>query len=218
MNKTFLIGLIIVSLGLVSGFTLFSSSDALNLNIPIVDMKGRLGKCQVDILDMEDNVVGSAYRFVFINKDYFSLPIKVKIKEKVDDYDLLRVKVTFKSEMQIYSLYQLQDRMVVKILGQNEFIKGTPINYRILVQNQKTNEPIKDAKVKITLKMEGVEKEVFNGVTDRSGTCKTDFSLSDDIENADLHFEIASDIGRDEYDTSIKLLSGNLTYLVTDKP
>lgn len=73
-------------------------------------------------------------------------------------------------------------------------------------------------KVKITLKMEGAEKEVFNGVTDRSGTCKTDFSLSDDMENADLHFEIASDIGRDEYDTSIKLLSGNLTYLVTDKP
>lgn len=218
MNKTFLIGLIIVSLGLVSGFTLFNSSDALNLNIPIVDMKGRLGKCQVDILDLDDNVVGSAYRFVYVNKEYYSLPIKAKIKEKVDDYDLLRVKVTFKNEMQIYSLYQLQDRMIVKILGQNEFIKGTPINYRIVVQNQKTNEPIKDAKVKISLKTEGREKELFNGVTDRSGSCRVDFNLPDDIENADLHFEIVSDIGRDEYDTNIKLLSGNLTYLVTDKP
>lgn len=218
MNKIFLVGLIIVSLGLVFGFTLFGLGDALNLNIPIVDMKGRVGKCRVEVLDPDDNIIGSAYRFAYINKDYYSLPIKVKLKEKVEDYDLLRIRVTFKKQEQIYSLFQLQDRMIVKILGQNEFIKGTPINYRIIVRNQRTNEPIKDAKVKITLTRDEEEKEVFGGLTDRSGTCKTDFNLPDDVDNADLHFDIVSDIGKDAYDVSIKLLSGNFTYLVTDKP
>ncbi len=218
MNKVIFSILIVISLGLVSGLTLLNPGDELNLNIPIVDMKGRVGKCQVDILDTDDNVIGSAYRFAFVNKEHFSLPIKIKLKTKVEDYDLLRVKVTFKKEEMVYSLYQLQDRMIVKILGQNEFIKGTPINYRIIVCNQRNNEPLNGATVKITLKATDTEKNVFRGSTDRYGTCKTDFYLPDDIDKADLHFEIVSEIGKDTYDMPVKLLSGNLTYLVTDKP
>jgi len=218
MNKLGLSILIVISLGLVSGLALLNPSDELNLNIPIVDMKGRVGKCQVEVLDIDDDVIGSAYRFVFVSKEHFSVPIKIKLKKKVDDYDLLRVKVTFRNEEMVYSLHQLQDRMIVKILGQNEFIKGTPINYRIIVCNQRTNEPLVGAAVEITLKETDGDKNVFKGSTDRSGTCKTDFLLPEHIDRAELHFEIVSDIGQDAYDISIKFLSGNLTYLVTDKP
>lgn len=218
MRKFYLTTVILVSIGFVFGITLFGSRGTLELDVPIVDMKGRVGKCQVEILDPDDNVIGSTYRFAYISKEYYSLPIKVTLKQEVSDYDVLRVKVTFKKETHIYSLHQLQDRMVIKILGQNEFIKGTPINYRIIVCNQRTNEPLKGAKVKITLKTDSQEKEVFKGITDRSGTCKTDFDIPTDIDNADLEFEISSDIGKDTYETSIKMLSGNLTYLVTDKP
>ncbi len=218
MKKIFLIGVLIVSLGLVSAVTLFGAGDELNLSIPIADMKGRIGICRVEVLDPDDNQIGSAYRYAFVNKEYYSLPIKVKLMKKVDDRDLLRVKVTFKKQTQVYSFHQLQDRMVVKIIGQNEFIRGTPINYRILVHNRKTNEPLRDAHVTIKLITEGKEKELFEGTTDRSGTCTTDFTIVDDLDNADLHFEIVSDIGKDEYDTRIELVSGTITYLVTDKP
>lgn len=218
MNKLYLTIIILVSLGFMFGITLFGSNGTLEIKIPIVDMKGRLGKCQVEILDPDDNIIGTTYRYAYISKDHYSLPIKVTLKKEVDDYDLLRVKVTFKKEIHIYSLYQLQDRMVVKILGQNEFIKGTPINYRIIVCDQRTNEPLKGAHVRIVFETDGKNKEVFKGVTDRSGTCKTDFEIPADIDNATLQFEITSDIGKDTYETSIKMLSGNLTYLVTDKP
>lgn len=218
MNKFYFIGIILVSLGFLFGITLLGTGNTIELDIPIIDMKGRVGKCVVEILDPDDNVVGSAYRYAYINHEYFSMPIKVKIKQDIEDYDVLRAKVTFKKETNIYSLPQLQDRMVIKILGQNEFIKGTGINYRIIVTNQRTNEPLKNAKVIITLKVDEREKEVFRGMTDRSGTCQTDFTLPDDVDNGTLVFDIASDIGKDKYETSIKLLSGNLTYLVTDKP
>jgi len=218
MLKNLLIGLIIVSLSLVSGFSLFGSGDKLMLTVPIIDMKGKAGVCRVEVLDPDDNIVGSTYRFTNINKDYYSIPITVRLKKRVEDYDLLRAKVTFKNQERIYSLYQLMDKMVVEILGQNEFIKGTPIKYRVIILNQRTNEPIEGARVKIMLIKNEQEKKVFEGVTDRSGTCNIEFVGPQDIDNADLHFEIASDIGKDSYDTNIKLVSGNLTYLVTDKP
>lgn len=218
MNKLYFAGIILVSLGFLFGITLFGTNNTLELDVPIIDMKGRVGKCQVEILDPDDNVVGSAYRYAYISKEYYSLPIKVKVKEDISDYDILRVKVTFKKEIHVYSLHQLQDRMVIKILGQNEFIKGTNINYRIIVCNQRTNEPIKGAKVEIKLKIDDQSDIFFKGMTDRFGTCRTDFTLPEDIDNATLLFEVSSDIGKDTHETNIKMLSGNLTYLVTDKP
>ncbi len=218
MKKFYFTSMVLVSLGFLFGITLLNTENTLELDIPILDMMGRVGKCEVEILDPDDNVVGSAYRYAYINKEYYSMPIKVKIKEDVSDYDILRAKVTFKKATYIYSLHQLQNRMIIKILGQNEFIKGTNINYRIIVSNQRTNEPLKDAKVVITLHMDDKKEEVFRGMTDRSGTCHTDFALPDGVENATLLFDISSDIGKDTYETGIKLVSGNLTYLVTDKP
>jgi hypothetical protein len=112
MNKLYFTIIILVSLGFVFGITLFGSNGALEIEIPIVDMKGRLGKCQVEILDPDDNIIGTTYRYAYISKEHYSLPIKVTLKKEVDDYDLLRVKVTFKKEIHIYSLYQLQDRII----------------------------------------------------------------------------------------------------------
>ena len=218
MLKNLLIGLIVVSLSLVSGFSLFGAGDKLLLTVPVIDMKGKAGVCRVEVLDPDDTIVGSAHRFANINKEYYSISMKVRLKERVEDYDLLRAKVTFKNQEQIYSLYQLMDKMVVEILGQDEFIKGTPIKYRIIVVNQRTNEPIEGALVKIMLTKNEQEKKVWEGMTDRSGTCNIEFTGPQDVDDADLHFEIVSDIGKDSYDTNIKLVSGNLTYLVTDKP
>ena len=53
MNKILTISLIIVSLGLVSGFDVLGSGNEIHLNIPIVDMKGRIGKCEVEVLDVQ---------------------------------------------------------------------------------------------------------------------------------------------------------------------
>lgn len=218
MLKNLLIGMIAISLSLMSGFSLFGSGDKLLLSVPILDMKGKAGVCRVEVLDPDDTIVGSAYRFVSIDKEYYSLAMKVPLKKKMEDYDLLRARVTFKNQERIYSLYQLMDKMVTEILGQNEFIKGAPIKYRVIVVNQRTNGPIESAHVKIMLRKNEQEKEVFEGMTDRSGTCDIEFASPQDVANADLHFEIVSDIGKDSYDTNIKLVSGNFTYLVTDKP
>lgn len=218
MTRISFISLIIVSLGLVYGVTLFGSSDTLNLNIPIEDMKGKIGTCRVEVLDPDDTIIGSAYRFAYVTKDYYSLPIKVHLKKRVDDYDLVRVRVIFKNMKRIYSLYQLQDRMIVKILGQNEFIRGTPITYRVIVRNQRTNEPLKKATVHITLETDEETKKVFEGRTDRTGSCHPSFRIAEVIDEAELRFDVVSHIGKDTYSTQIKIVSGRLTYLVTDKP
>ncbi|KPK64239.1 hypothetical protein AMJ83_03150 [candidate division WOR_3 bacterium SM23_42] len=218
MKKAVLIVLTITSVGIVSGLNLYRGSDRIEVNVPVEGMKGKLGKIDVRVLDVDDEMIGQAYKYIYVTRDYYSVPFKINLKRRPQDRDLLRVRVTFKKKEAIYSTYQLEDRMVVKILGQNEFIKGTPIDYRIIVRNQRDNAPIEDARVKISMKTADSDRVIFEGKTDRSGTCETDLKIPEQIDEADLHFVISSRFGEDEYDTMIKMLSGNLTYVVTDKP
>ncbi len=190
----------------------------INLNIPIEGMIGEVGKCEFRILDPEDNVIDEFVRWINVSSDYYSLPVRLKLKEDIKDPDVLRIKIKFRKLEKIYSLFQLHDKMVVTILGQNKFIAGTPINYRIIVKNKRTDEPIKGAKVKVIMTGGNTEKEIFEGITDNSGTCQTNFALPAYITNAELKFVVNSGLGKDEYSTNITFVSGNLTYLVTDKP
>jgi len=218
MKKLILILLAVTSVGIVFALDLFGNNGELTLTIPISDMKGHIGKCEVEVLDTDDNVIGNTYRYVYVNSDAYAVPMTVKIKKEVEDIDLLRVSVLFKKQKQVYSLFQLQDRMIVKIIGQNEFIHGTLCSYRVMVRNQGTNEPVSDAIVTATIMYEEEKEVVFTGKTDRSGECTVEFSTSREHDNADLHFDIVSDMGRDGYDISLSFYSGNMTYLVTDKP
>jgi uncharacterized protein YfaS (alpha-2-macroglobulin family) len=210
--------LIMTSLSIVSGVNLSRQPDILSIEVPVEDMRSAYGRIEVDIIDVEDEIIGHADKYVYVTGDYYSVPFKVQLKKEPRDRDLLRVAVKFKGEEHIYSLYQLEDRMVVQIMGQDEFIKGTSINYRIIVRNQRNNAPLENARVKITMKHRDIEKSVFEGVTDGSGSCEVDFKIAADIDEADLHFEVTSAFGKDACDVNIKILSGNMTYLVTDKP
>lgn len=217
--KSFLsISIGLLALGFITKIGSIEPRSELNLNIPIEGLKGELGRCEVRVLDPEDNVIGEFMRWVYINKDCYSIPAKIKLKKEIEDNDLLRIKVKFKKSEKIYSLFQLQDKMIVKILGQDKFIIGTPINYRVIAKNQRTDEPIAGAKLKVILTAEKTEKTVFEGVTDNAGTCQTNFTLPENIVGAELKFIVNSELGKDEYTTNIKITSGNLTYLVTDKP
>jgi hypothetical protein len=218
MKKVVLLVLIITSLSIVSAINLYGGSGSLELNIPIEDMKGRLGKIDIRVLDVDNEVIGWAYKYIYVTSDYHSVPFEVKLTKEPADRDLLRVQVNFKKQERIYSLFQLEDRMVVQILGQDSFIKGTPVNYRIIVRNQRNNAPLEDANIKISLKEEESEKVVFQGKTDRSGTCETNLNIPDHIDEAQLYFEVVSSLGKDHYETRIKMSSGHLTYVVTDKP
>ncbi len=210
-----LIGLVVFSAG---AEILNSSKNTLNLQIPFEGLKGRYGRVRVILLDPDDQVVGKTDRFVFIKRDYYSVPMKIKLKKEVKDYDLLRVKVNFKKSERIYSMFQLKDRMIVRILGQNNFIKGTPIKYRIIARNQRTNAPISGASVEIALNNKKNKETVFTGKTDRAGICNARFNIPEELNECNLHFEVTSKLGKDSYDTKIKFKTGNLTYLVTDKP
>ncbi len=218
MKKVLLLILIVASITVVSGINLYNGKGTLEIEIPVEDMKGRLGKIDVKVIDTDDEVIGWAYKYIYVTNDYYSVRFKIDLEKEPRDRDLLRVKVEFKGDERIYSLYQLEDRMVFSVLGQDEFIKGTPINYRIIARNQRNNAPIENAKVKISMKTQDNERTVFEGETDRSGTCDTDFMLAEDIDEAELHFTVSSDLGKDAYDTKIRLTSGNITYVVTDKP
>ncbi len=190
----------------------------LKLKIPITGRKGESGKFEVFVLDEKDNIIGEFARWIHIIEDYYSLPVRLNLKEKISDPDILRIKVKFKNKEKVYSLFQLKDRMIVKILGQNEFIYGTPIKYRVIVKNQRTCEPLKDAKVKVILIKEKEERIIYEGKTDNSGSCETNFKIPNGIKDAKLKFIVSSKLGKDEYETNIKIKSGNLTYLLTDKP
>lgn len=219
MTRIFIIAsLVIICVGAVMGLTQLLPNDTLYLNIPFEGLKGKHGLVVVKVLTPDNEVVGSYQTVIFIAHDHYSKPVKIKLTKKDLDLDLLRVSVTFKKEEQIYSLFQLQDKMILKILGQNEFIRGTSVTHRVIVTNQRNDQPIAGALVKVIMKADGKEAKVFEGLTDNLGVCRTDFNLQETISQCDLRFEVASPFGSDAYETRIKILSGNHTYLVTDKP
>uniref|UniRef100_A0A7V3RI59 Alpha-2-macroglobulin n=1 Tax=candidate division WOR-3 bacterium TaxID=2052148 RepID=A0A7V3RI59_UNCW3 len=210
------IGITLIAIGLITRLGI-GETEQLNINIPIEGLKGELGKCEVWILDPDDNVIGEYSRWIYVNKDYYSFPARIKTKQKIEDPDVLRIKVRFKRVEKIYSLFQLKDKMIVKILGQKEFIMGTPIKYNVIVRNQRTQEPIPNARVKVMM-IDKREKVVYEGLTDDKGACTPSFTINGDIKSAELRFIINSELGKDEYTTSIKVVPKNLTYLTTDKP
>ncbi len=218
MKKVLPFIFIVTSLSIVSGVNLGRQPDTLSIDVPVEDMRSAYGKLEVNVIDFDDEIIGRADKYVYVTSDYYSVPFKVQLDKEPRDRDLLRVAVKFKGEAHIYSLYQLEDRMVVQILGQDEFIRATSINYRIIVHNQRNNAPIENARINITMKQGERDRSVFEGVTDRSGSCDVDFTIPADVDEADLHFEVTSAIGKDDYDVNIKILSGIMTYLVTDKP
>ncbi len=213
-----LTALVIALMIFSAGYGIFESNNTLNLKIPFEGLKGRYGRLVVKVLDIDDQVIGKADRFIFIKRDYYSVPIKVKLKKEVEDYDLLRVKVQFKKTEHIYSMFQLKDRMVVKILGQDKFIRGTPIKYRIIARNQRNNAPINRARVEITLSNEQNSELIFSGRTNINGVCIAEFQVPEELNKCKLHFEVTSELGKDTYERKIEFINGNLTYLVTDKP
>lgn len=212
------IGLGVLVLGILTNTAVSQQNTIIHLNIPFADMKDELGRCDVEVIDTDNSVIGALFRYIYINNDNYSLKLNIKLKKDVADYDLLRVRVRFKKYERIYSLFQLQDKMIVKILGQDKFIAGTPINYRIITKNQRTDEPLAEARVKVMLLVNDTEMMVYEGVTDNAGTCQTNFTVPDNITSAELKFIINSDLGKDEYTTHIKITTGSVTYLVTDKP
>ncbi|MEO0292591.1 MAG: MG2 domain-containing protein [candidate division WOR-3 bacterium] len=212
------IGILVIYSNLMAKVSSSKSINNLYLNIPIESLKGESGKCRISVIDPEDNVVGEITRRIYIEKGYYSFPIKIKLEKEVEDLDLLRVRVKFKNTEKIYSLFQLQDKMIIRILGQDNFISGTPIKYRIITKNLRTDEPIQGAKVRVVLERQNSEKIVYEGETDNSGTCETNFILPKDIKNGEFKFIVSSKLGKDEFKTSFKITTGNLTYLVTDKP
>jgi hypothetical protein len=218
MKKVLFIIAAIATVSIVSAINLYHGNQSLKIDVPIEDMKGKLGRVEVEVLDVDDEVIGRAYKYIYVTSEYHSVKFDVELKKEPEDRDLLRVKVEFKKQERIFSLYQLEDRMVVSVMGQDEFIRGTPIRYRIIVRNQRNNAPIDNARVEISLKIEENSEVVFMGSTDRSGACDTEFHVPEEIDAADLRFSVHSYLGRDTYDTSIRISSGNVTYVITDKP
>lgn len=218
MKKIMLVVLAVALFSGVMGVGPRSEPGALSLEVPLEGMDGRSGRLRVSVLDVNDDVVGHVQKYIKVTQDYCSIPLRLQLNKEVADRDLLRVKVEFARVTSIYSLHQLEDRMVVQILGQDEFIRSTPVNYRIIAHNQRNNAPLKDAQVRITMKQGTADRVIFEGRTDQHGSCEAGFDLPPEVETADLHFEVSSNLGTDRHDARIKVVPGDITYLVTDKP
>ncbi len=184
----------------------------LRLTIPVSKTDGDSGSLIVKVLDENDNVVGNFSKFVRISKDIEYINFNIKIKDR--DVDLLRVKVLFNKKEKIYSVYKLIDKMIVNILGQDEFIKGTDIRHRIIVKNMRNDAPLNNANVKVLL--DG--KIVFQGFTNSQGIVNSSFKVNENIKEGELKFEISSIFGNETFTRKIKIFSGYTTYLITDKP
>lgn len=117
--------------------------------------------------------------------------------------------------------------METRVFTQNEFLAGAKASVRLIAVNYKTEEPIKNADVKIFLREKVTEKVpkpkeqlVWKGVTDNSGTVSCSFSMPD-LPEGTYEMMFMTESGRDNSSLithEVHLKKTYAIYLTTDKP
>jgi hypothetical protein len=192
-------------------------AGSLELRIPLTGLRGKSGACLVELLNPDNRVVGKTSRKVMLDRDTSIVSVKVAVDSNAGDYDLLRARVTLDTVRRVFAAPDLHDRLMVTILGDQEFIKGTNAAFRVIARTARGQAPLRDVLVKAFVMIKEKKSWVFEGSTDAAGLCIVAFKTPD-AASATLTIEASSELGKDMCEAQLSFIDGSLTYLVTDKP
>ncbi|MDP2896165.1 MAG: alpha-2-macroglobulin family protein [bacterium] len=149
--------------------------------------------------------------------------LQVRIPAKIDATQLAKYAVEYwivgREPRYRKSLFYLADKLQTIVLAQKEYYAGSLSGLRVIVRNHTVDEAIEGAKVRVSLKKDDKETELFAGATNADGTVDASFRMPAAGEGAaELAVKVETDIGKEEIKEHIRLKTGNKILLTTDKP
>ena len=200
-----------------------------HVTIPYHSLHSGDGTLRVEVLNPEDEVLGSAAARVAIGTGYGRWQESIRLNKTlaVDDLVWHRVRYRFeygdgKTEALegIDSISQILRAPVVHILGQQSYLSGGPAAVRVIVTDSK-NEVIAGAgAVRIELAAADHKPRVlFTGPLNRRGTAEAQFQFPAGLTgNHELRYVVDTLIGSTEFTQAVRLEEKVSILLTTEKP
>lgn len=175
------------------------------------------GRLSAKITDLDGKELGGGSRV------FDSGAVGVRIPAKIDAAQVAKYVVEYwivgREPHYRKSLFYLADKLQTIILAQREYYAGSLAGLRVIVRNHTVDEAIEGAKVRVSLKKDDKETELFAGETNAQGTMDASFRMPVAGEGAaELAVKVETDIGKEEIKEHIRLKTGNKILLTTDKP
>jgi uncharacterized protein YfaS (alpha-2-macroglobulin family) len=205
------------------------SHGILNLTLPYHSAHAGPGHLIVEVLDPEDQVLGSAEQNVDAaeGKGRWQAQIKLSKPIVVDDLIWHRVRYRFESNADkdariegTESISQILRTPVIHILGQQSYLTGGSAAVRVIVTDSKNEIITGRSSVGIELLGPGEKSQaLFTGHTNRRGTTEAQFRFPSGLAGSyQMRYRVETPIGSTEFTQSVRLEDKVSILLTTEKP
>ena len=186
------------------------------------------GKLTIEVLDPEDNVLGSAERFLNVATGNGAWAEDVKLKKTLALDDLvwqrLRYRFDYSSDHPAVegteSISTILRMPVVHILGQKSYLSGGEAAVRIIVTDSQNEMISGPGSVKVELLGESFKPQtLFVGRLNRRGTTQAQFHFPAGVVGSyQLKYAVETEIGSTEFAQGVRLEDKASILLTTEKP
>ena len=205
------------------------SHGMLNLILPYHAAHAGAGHLTVEVLDPEDQVLGSAERSVDVAEGKGRWQEQIKLSKPLAADDLVWHRVRYRFEYNddksakiegTESISQILRTPVIHILGQQSYLSGGSAAVRVIVTDSKNEVIAGRGSVQIELLGPGEKSQVlFMGRTNRRGTTEAQFRFPAGLVGSyPLRYRVDTPIGSTEFAQAVRLEDKVSILLTTEKP
>jgi uncharacterized protein YfaS (alpha-2-macroglobulin family) len=201
----------------------------LRLSIPYHAAHAGTGRLKMEVLDPEDQVLGSAERQMTVSAGQGRWQDEIKLAKPLPLEDLVWHRVRYHFEYDdvklaglggTESISQILRRPVIRILGQQSYLSGSLAAVRVIVTDSQNEVIAGRGVVQIELLGSGEKpKRLFTGRLNRRGTIAAQFRFpAAAVGNYQLHYIVDSPIGSTEFTQAVRFEDKVSILLTTEKP
>jgi hypothetical protein len=203
--------------------------DMVRVTIPYHDLKAGSGRLHIEILDPEDEAIGSSDRMVRANDGdgVWRQEIKLTKATPIEDLAWYRLRYRFTRDGQtepaaygMETISQILRSPVIHILGQQSYLSGAQAAVRVIATDS-ANDPVPGpSTVRIELLPSGQPAQVlFAGALNARGSAEAQFRLPQGLTGSyPLHYVVDTPIGTSEFTQQVRLEDKVQILLTTEKP
>lgn len=201
----------------------------LHVSIPYHSVHSGDGTLKVEVLNPEDEVLGSAATRVAIGTEYGRWQESIRLNKTLGVDDLVWHRVRYRFEYEdgktaaiegTESISQILRTPVVHILGQQSYLSGGPAAVRVIVTDSRNEVIAGVGTVRIELADADQKPRVlFTGPLNRRGTAQAQFRFPAGLTgNHELRYVVDTPIGSTEFKQAVRLEEKVSILLTTEKP
>lgn len=205
------------------------SHGVLHLAIPYRANHSGAGHLTLEVLDPENNVIGSMQKNLTIAEgaSQWKGDLRLDKPAPLDEIVWHRLRYRFAYDDERFanlegteSISQILRLPVLRILGQQSYLSGSQAAVRVIVSDSR-NDPI-PGRGSLRIDLQGQDKRrttLFTGQLNRRGTTEAQFQFPEGLAgNCDLHYTVETSLGSAEYTQTIRLQDKVGILLTTEKP